>query len=832
MKRSINMKTQLKPVAAAIALLMGASPAFGVDYYLASKAYSKIMPDGTQVPMWGYVEDTGGVCFDAADDAARLTCVNGLADPAFPGPRLTVPPAQTALRVYLSNGLPEPTSLVITGQELPIGNYPGIAPVSGPTWDDGTSGPRANATQRVRSFVPEAPANGGKMGYIWNNNQGTPIDRPGSFIYHSGTHPQKQVYMGLAGLVTKDAAAGQAYPGATYSNEVVLFYSDIDPTFNVAVRDGTLDTAIHRHPTWFLVNGEPWEVGFGDITSGPSGPLTAGTETLLRLASTTTDTHVAVLQGMNMTIHAEDGLQYNWQDSTGVATPAPRVQYSAMLPPAKTKDAVIVAPANGRYAVYDGNGYMTNPSDPNVEAIGDTVGGMLRFLAFGTGDLLPVANADTASVLDGDTAGVSGNVLDNDELGDAPNTVATADTSTLGVLLLNPDGGYTFTPNPNGLTGDAQAVYNYTITDNDGDTSSSTLTVTVVADLQPQANPDTNTATDGGAAVTGNVITNDDQGDTPATVTDVNDTTTFPASLTGTLGTLDMNVDGSYSYTPGTNSLTAAEDDVFSYTITDANDDTSVSSLTVTVNPDLLPAAAADTATATLGDPDINGNVVSNDGLGDIPTTVTAADQGGTAITIGSAFATAGGNTLTLNADGSYSFTPVAESVESFSYTITDADGDTSSSILTVTVIATPVTPLALYFSTIGAGSVPGVGGPYDDADMYTVDTAAVFARLYDAVTDPGSAQQCQHRRHEHRRRHPLPVVCGRHHQRAHAGGSPGRGRGRLQHHDRSLEPLLRRHGARLDQQWPRPRCHQRQRWRALLLDCRKCQRRRARRRR
>jgi hypothetical protein len=348
MKRSINMKTHLRPVAAAAALALASGPAFGVDYYLAAKAYSKMMPDGTQVPMWGYVADTGGTCFNAADAATRLTCVQGIPDPLdsqAQGPRLVVPPDQTALRVYLSNGLPEPTSLVIPGLELPIGNYPGITPVSGPTWNDGTSGPRANATQRVRSFVPEAPADGGKMGYIWNNNQGTPIDRPGSFIYHSGTWPQKQVYMGLAGLVTKDAAAGEAYPGVTYSDDVVLFYSDIDPAFNAAVvdsdgtaGDGPLTTAIDRHPTWFLVNGEPWEMGFGDITSGTNGSLTAGAETLLRLASTATNTHVAVLQGMNMTIHAEDGLQYNWQDSTaGTTTPAPRVQYSAMLPPAKPR---------------------------------------------------------------------------------------------------------------------------------------------------------------------------------------------------------------------------------------------------------------------------------------------------------------------------------------------------------------------------------------------------------------------------------------------------------------------------------------------------------------
>ena len=65
--------------------------------------------------------------------------------------------------------------------------------------------------------------------------------------------------------------------------------------------------------------------------------------------------------------------------------------------------------------------------------------------------------------------------------------------------------------------------------------------------------------------------------------------------------------------------------------------------------------------------------------LGDEPTTVTAADQGGSAITLGTPFATANGGSLTLNSDGTYSYTPPASGTvppagltEVFNYTITD----------------------------------------------------------------------------------------------------------------------------------------------------------------
>ena len=42
--------------------------------------------------------------------------------------------------------------------------------------------------------------------------------KPGTYLYHSGTHPQVQVQMGLYGGVKKDFAAGQIYPGVAYSN--------------------------------------------------------------------------------------------------------------------------------------------------------------------------------------------------------------------------------------------------------------------------------------------------------------------------------------------------------------------------------------------------------------------------------------------------------------------------------------------------------------------------------------------------------------------------------------------------------------------------------------
>ena len=119
--------------------------------------------------------------------------------------------------------------------------------------------------------------------------------------------------MGLYGAVTKDAGAAEAYPGLAYDNEVILFYSDVDPVHNAAVAalDSTY-TPISYNAQWFLINGEPYEDTVAYTT--PDVPAGApGDTTLLRFLSTASETHVPTLQGMHMTIHAEDGFRYNYQ---------------------------------------------------------------------------------------------------------------------------------------------------------------------------------------------------------------------------------------------------------------------------------------------------------------------------------------------------------------------------------------------------------------------------------------------------------------------------------------------------------------------------------------
>jgi LPXTG-site transpeptidase (sortase) family protein len=357
------------------------------------------------------------------------------------------------------------------------------------------------------------------------------------------------------------------------------------------------------------------------------------------------------------------------------------------------------------------------PGDANNNAFATSCGDANEQVVISS-DLLPDAVNDTNTAMENGPA-VNGDVSTNDTPGDPPTPVTSAvdddgDAITLGVafatdaggsLTLNADGTYSYTPPawnlvpPGGLT----EVFTYTITDADGDTDTATLTITVTdTDRFPNAVNDTNTAVENGPAVNGDVSTNDTPGDPPTPVTSAVDDDGDPLVLgvafpTDAGGSLTLNADGTYSYTPPAWNLVppAGLTEVFTYTITDADGDTDTATLTITVtDTDRFPNAVNDTNTAVENGPAVNGDVSTNDTPGDPPTPVTSAvDDDGDPLVLGVAFPTDAGGSLTLNADGTYSYTPPAWNLvppggltEVFTYTITDADGDTDTATLTITV--------------------------------------------------------------------------------------------------------------------------------------------------
>ena len=133
-------------ILALTAIALSAGPASAITYNLFAGPGTMTMPDGTNIPVWGY-----GLDLASGGDGVTVR---------VPGPQLIVPVGDDTLAKNLRNALPAPyrTSLVIPGQPTTLT----------PVWDDGATGNRTpgNYTARVMSFTHEAP-NGGSATYTF-----------------------------------------------------------------------------------------------------------------------------------------------------------------------------------------------------------------------------------------------------------------------------------------------------------------------------------------------------------------------------------------------------------------------------------------------------------------------------------------------------------------------------------------------------------------------------------------------------------------------------------------------------------------------------------------
>jgi VCBS repeat-containing protein len=359
----------------------------------------------------------------------------------------------------------------------------------------------------------------------------------------------------------------------------------------------------------------------------------------------------------------------------------------------------------------------------------------------------PTVVADTATVAE-DNA-VSGNVLTNDsdiegsalsitEFTVDGQTLAAGSTATLtdkGTLSLAANGAYTFTPvaNWNGTV----PVLTYTVTDGTA-TSTSTLAITVTAvnDAATLGN-DSATALEDNAA-TGNVLTNDSDVEGALTVSSFaisGVTGTFTAGSTATIagnGALTIAANGAWTFTPVANWNGAVP------TVTVSVNDggvlrTSTLAIAITSVND-GPTAVADTATMLEDGAPIAGNVLTNDS--DVEGTALAVTQytvDGQTKAAGQSVTLAGKGTLTVAANGAWSFTPVANyngAVPTLTYTVTDGTA-TSTSTLSITVTAVNDAPVAVADSFSFSRNVVSTGNVLSndsdaDGDALSVTTFTV----------------------------------------------------------------------------------------------------------
>ncbi|MGH1420656.1 MAG: tandem-95 repeat protein, partial [Hyphomonas sp.] len=203
-----------------------------------------------------------------------------------------------------------------------------------------------------------------------------------------------------------------------------------------------------------------------------------------------------------------------------------------------------------------------------------------------------------------------------------------------------------------------------------GGTDVATVTITV----DPVNDAPTGTAapisTDEDTAISGAVVTNDIDGDTVVAT----------LSTAPTNGTVIVNSDGTYTYTPASDYVGS---DSFVVLLDDGNGGTSTVSVSATIGAINDNPVAADDAQTTDEDVAVNGAVTLSDVDGD---TVTASL--GTAPTNG---------TATVNSDGTYTYTPNADfnGTDTFTVSANDGNGGTDVATVTITVDAVNDAPVA-----------------------------------------------------------------------------------------------------------------------------------------
>ena len=380
----------------------------------------------------------------------------------------------------------------------------------------------------------------------------------------------------------------------------------------------------------------------------------------------------------------------------------------------------VTQPEHGTVTI-NGNGTVTYTPDANyngadsftytiVDGDGATSTATVE-LTVNPGDDVPVAVADVAT-LDEDSSAII-DALSNDTSADGDFSLDSFTQPEHGLVTVNADGNFVYTPDANYNGGDS---FTYTIVDADGDVSTAIVSVAV------------NPVDDPVVAVEDSAILNEDA----AAVIDVlaNDTAVDGGlELTGVTqplhGTVSINDDGTVTYTPAENYNGT---DSFTYSITDADGDTSTATVSLTINPaNDDPVAVDDSATLSedtsavidvlANDSDLDGDTVSLD-------SVTQPEHG----------------TVVINADGTVTYTPDADynGSDSFTYTISDGAGGTDTATVNLTVDPENDDPVAVDDNAVLAedtAAVIDVLGNDTDLDGDTISLDSVTQPDHGTVT-------------------------------------------------------------------------------------------------
>ena len=530
--------------------------------------------------------------------------------------------------------------------------------------------------------------------------------------------PVTRIYTITAGTTSVNFTVG--------NNDDAL--AEADETFTVSVSDSSgggfealpanpaaVTTAIVDEDTDGVGGNEPGEDAVTVSIAGPASVAEGSTTTDYTISlSDTVPAGGSVTVNLSYVGVAVDGTDYNGTASVSVPAGSSEVTFTIPTVADNTAEGPESFTVSIESIVDNGGSFESTAVDALARAVTTTIN---------DDNQPPVANDDFNNTLT-DTP-VSGNVLGNDtdpDTGDsltvtlvngAAFTVGIPITTGSGSIVFDTNGNYTYTPNP-GATG--TDTLTYTVSDSVGNTAQAPLTIeirdtTTPGTTAPVANNDSAT-TFRDQPVTGSLTSNDgDPTNQPITIT--------PTPVSGpTYGTVVINPDGTYTYTPNPGYVGP---DTFEYQIQDPDGNTDTATVTITVAADPNgpandpPVANADAALGTKGVP-VSGNLLAND-----------SDPNGDTLTASTTPVTGPANgTVVINTDGTFTYTPDAGFVgnDTFVYEISDPSGAVSTAAFQLTIFnQAPAAGNDSYESDPAGGPVTGsvFGNDFDpDGDPLT----------------------------------------------------------------------------------------------------------------
>ena len=390
------------------------------------------------------------------------------------------------------------------------------------------------------------------------------------------------------------------------------------------------------------------------------------------------------------------------------------------------------SPSNGS-VVVNGDGSYTYTPDANfngtdsfVVLVEDGQGGSTTTTV--TVTVTPANDAPTASSVDPvtaeDTPVSSGILMSDVDLPGGPDVLtasldpAPGSSPSNGSVVVNGDGSYTYTPDANFNGTDSFVVL---VEDGQGGSTTTTVTVTVTPanDAPTASSVDPVTAED--TPVSSGILMSDvDLPGGPDVLTASLDPE--PGSSPSN-GSVVVNGDGSYTYTPDANFNGT---DSFVVLVEDGQGGSTTTTVTVTVTPanDAPTASSVDPVTAE-DTPVSSGILMSDVDLPGGPDVLTASldPAPGSSPSNGS---------VVVNGDGSYTYTPDANFNGTDSFVVLVEDGQGGSTTTTVTVTVTPANDAPTVVGSsqtgledqrqTGAVSMADVDG---DTPFATLDVAA-----------------------------------------------------------------------------------------------------------